>query len=646
MRRTLLLATVFPFLTHAQSICEIQGDGATSPYEGQQVTTEGVVTAVFTGSGSINGYFIEQPGCDTNENTSNGIFVYSTNPGSLAVGRRVSVSGSVIEYNGLTEITNASYSVLGTGSVTPTEVMLPLASNALWERYEGMLLRFSGQLVLVDNTGWSQYGEVYLAPQRTLVPTDQIDPNDAITSGTNSTGSNNAAAVNAAQDAIDRSYLLLDDARTSTWPSPAPWADVAGTLRAGSTVNDLTGVLHYSYGSYKLEPTQPVVFQYAARPTVPVVGGTVRACEFNVLNYFTTLGDWGATNSAELGRQRTKLVAALQALNADVLALCEIENTDDAWAHLLAGLNGAMGEGTYAALEENGFGQGTRTVILYKPAVMTPQGPLYALGTSLFQRPHLTQAFALNASGGRFLFSTVHLRSKICDNATGANTDQGDGQGCFNDMRRAQANALVDHWAGVRSATGINAHLIMGDFNAYAQEDPIDRLRASGLLYQAIDGGYTFGYAGMFGTLDHVFATESMHQAITGTEVWHINVDEPRTLDYRESNTGRYQPNAFRSSDHDPVLVGFDGGGLSVGLAEAESAKEVLFHLNGTQAHWQIELANANTGTIQLIDARGSVVRSVPVSQGSAQADLGGLATGVYAWRIGNTTVSGRFWLP
>lgn len=629
----------------AQSICQIQGNGPASAYAGQGVTTQGVVTAVFTGPGSLNGYFIEQPDCDGDPTTSNGIFVYAPNPGGIGVGQRVSVSGTVIEFNGLTEITNATHSVVGSGTVTPTDITLPIASNADWERYEGMLLRFPGQLTVVDNSAWSQYGEVYLAPGRSRVPTDHIDPNDVNASGTNSSGVSNTAAVSAAQDAIDRSFVLLDDARTTTWPIPAPWADASGTLRSGSTVNDLQGVLHYSYGAYKVEPNVPVLFQHALRPAVPLVGGSVRAAAFNVLNYFTTVGSWGAANNTELGRQRTKLVAALQALNADVLALCEIENTDQAWEHLLAGMNAAMGAGTYAALEEDAFGQGTRTVILYKPAVMSPVTQLFWLSTGIFQRPHLTQGFELS-TGGRFLFSTMHLRSKLCDNASGANADQGDGQGCFNEMRRAQVNSLIDHWSGLRSTTGIHAQLVMGDFNAYTEEDPIDRLRASGLMYEPVAEGYTHTYSRMFGTLDHVFATPSMDQLITGTLVWHINADEPSTFDYRDSNVGRYQANAFRSSDHDPVLVGFNGDGLGVEVPELAKEAIASFSLNGARASWTAERLMGEVSGLHVVDARGAEVLAVPLVLGRAEADLGALAPGVYVWRLGGTRSHGRFFLP
>ena len=105
--------------TFSQSICEIQGNGANSPFVGQSINTEGIITAVFSGSGTVGGYFIEQPDCDADPMTSNGILVYTQNTGALAVGTRVQVTGTVAEFNGLTEITNPSAVVLGSGTVPP-----------------------------------------------------------------------------------------------------------------------------------------------------------------------------------------------------------------------------------------------------------------------------------------------------------------------------------------------------------------------------------------------------------------------------------------------------------------------------------------------------------------------------------------------
>ena len=58
-------------------------------------------------------------------------------------------------------------------------------------------------------------------------------------------------------------------------------------------------------------------------------------------------------------------------------------------------------------------------------------------------------------------------------------------------------------------------------------------------------------------------ANEAAAAQVTGTTIWHINADEPDILDYDTSFKGPnqdalYEPNAFRSSDHDPVIVGLE----------------------------------------------------------------------------------------
>ena len=109
--------------------------------------------------------------------------------------------------------------------------------------------------------------------------------------------------------------------------------------------------------------------------------------------------------------------------------------------------------------------------------------------------------------------------------------------------------------------------LVIGDLNAYRQEDPVDAMRANGLVdLQEKFGGlgerrephYSFIYYGQSGTLDHALATEILAEDITGVQVWHINSDEPRFLDYNQEYNPKplYQVDPFRSSDHDPLLIG------------------------------------------------------------------------------------------
>ncbi len=629
-------------------ICQIQGSGASSPYAGQAVVTSGYITAIYAGTGTYQGFFMEQPGCDSDDNTSNGIFVYHPNTSGFSIGDLVGVSGTVVEYQGVTEISSVTnITPLGSGTVTPTTITLPFGSTDL-ERYEGMLLRFPGQLTVTDNDDWVQYGEVTVAPDRLRSPTQFVDPNDAVASGTNSTGSGNVAAVNNAASENQRSRVLLDDGRTSSYPDPLPLISPDGTLRCGTILNDLTGVLHYAYSNYRLEPVGSLSVTNAVRPAAPSFSGDLRVASWNVHNYFTTLGTSGATTSAELQRQRTKLIQGLVGLDADAILLCELENNATAWTDLLAGLNAALGGTSYAGVEHAGNGSFTKSVILYRTAVLTPSTPLYWLWTNTFQRAQISQGFTVNANGSEVLLSMVHLHSKLCTGATAEDQDQSDGQGCYNYMRRQQAQELVSHWASIRASSGISAQLVMGDFNSYFQEDPVDAVRAGGLQTTTPDdpANYSFRYLGEFGAIDHAFATPAMYAAVTGSLPWAINADEPENMGYTDADLAFYQPNAYRSSDHDPLVVGLNSDLLSTGVSENAALPPVRFTYDADRASamW----AGPDVSRVELLDMTGRSVRSSFWSSGPQ--DLSGLPSGAYVWRCmdrtGGPIGTGRFIKP
>src|SRR5690606_36001885 len=72
--------------------------------------------------------------------------------------------------------------------------------------------------------------------------------------------------------------------------------------------------------------------------------------------------------------------------------------------------------------------------------------------------------------------------------------------------------------------------------------------------------GYVFG--GLWGYLDHALASKALEANITGANYYHINADEPPVLDYdmnfKSTNQHQrlYSADEFRSSDHDPVVIG------------------------------------------------------------------------------------------
>src|SRR5690606_39325076 len=79
--------------------------------------------------------------------------------------------------------------------------------------------------------------------------------------------------------------------------------------------------------------------------------GDLQVAAFNVLNYFTTLGSRGADTPEEFQRQQAKIVAALAAIDAEVVGVMEIENNVTAIANLVDALNAAVGAGTYAYID-------------------------------------------------------------------------------------------------------------------------------------------------------------------------------------------------------------------------------------------------------------------------------------------------------
>lgn len=555
------------------AVYTIQGSGSSSPLDGTTVSVEGVVVGDFQASNQLSGFFIQDPAGDGDAATSDGLFVFAPGSMDVAVGDAVRLTGRVDEYFDLTEITDVSDLLLcGSGiDIAPVPITLPVESLGQWERYEGMLVAFPQTLTVTENFDLGRYGELGLSANgRLFNPTNVVEPGPAALE---------------LQERNDRSRIQLDDASTRQNPVPLPpYFGPNGTRRAGDTTQGLTGILSYSFGSYEVQPTQPVDFTpvNARRASPADVGGNVTVASFNVLNYFTTVDNGqpicgpsddldcrGADSQAEFERQRAKIVNAILALDADVVGLIELENNSRASLQdLVDGLNTVAGAGTYAFVDTGTIGTDAIKVgLIYKPAKVTPLGDFAILDSSLDarfidtkNRPVLAQTFS--AAGEIFTVAVNHLKSKgsACDDV--GDPDADDGQGNCNQTRTQAAQALVDWLAKDPTGSGDPDFLIVGDLNAYRNEDPIDAIEAGGYtdLIERFIGpdAYSYVFFGQAGYLDHALATPSLTGRVTGVTEWHINADEPRALDYNDFNqSSLYQPDPYRSSDHDPVLVGF-----------------------------------------------------------------------------------------
>ena len=298
-----------------------------------------------------------------------------------------------------------------------------------------------------------------------------------------------------------------------------------------------------------------------------------------------TLDCRGADSIQELDRQRAKLTQALLGLDADIVGLIEMENTPEVAPPLqiVTDLNAIVGAGTYAYLDTGVIGtDAIRVGMIYKPGKVSPVGNYAILDSSVDpnfidtrNRPALAQTFHALSSGARFTVVVNHFKSK----GSGCGADDDDattGQGNCNGTRTRAAQALASWLAGDPTGSGDRDVLIIGDLNAYAKEDPIVTLQRAGYtdMVGAFGGlgAYSYVFDGQLGYLDHALANASLAPQVTGVAEWHINADEIPLFDYNDDvrDPGEaafeeesdvlplYEANAFRTSDHDPIVIGLD----------------------------------------------------------------------------------------
>lgn len=531
-----------------RSIPAIQGAGAASPCVGSTVTTEGVVVGDFQGPQGLRGFYLQDPTGDADPATSDGVFVFQGNdrPGTgsatdVMVGDRVRVVGKVEEFGNQTQITsiNGVTFVAAGAPVRPTPVEFPVDAVEL-ESLEGMLVRVP-EGTITETFALGRFGELVVATTR------QFHPNNG----------GATAALNLG------ARLLLDDGSTVQNPRITPYLGAAGTRRVGDRVSGLVGILGYGFDQYRLQPTTRPSFAAAnPRPAPARPDGGLRVASFNVNNYFTTLGSRGAGTPEEFRRQQAKIVAALRAMDADVVGLVEIENNGaTAGEALVAALNSSYGASVYAAVRAPAGGYGGDAIkvdIIYKPARVQPVGAPISRPDPVFERFPVAQTFRPASSGGTaFTVVVSHLKSKNC--GSGAAADPDAGQGCWNLKRTEQARALAGLVKDLQASSGDPDVLVMGDLNAYEQEDPVgvlDDVMENLALRVPRAERYSYVFRGEAGYIDHALATPSLAAQVGGVAFWHINADEPPALDYNDWNPeANYRPDPYRSSDHDPVIV-------------------------------------------------------------------------------------------
>lgn len=315
------------------SIMAIQGAGPLSPFAADSVATSGVVTAV-----TRDGFFLQDPAGDSDGNTSDAVFVYTGIAPSVMAGDAARVEGVVHEYlpgNDSSNFTVTEFdhpAVFVTAHRRPLPVPVRLAPNGrrapselnaavdFYEHMEGMRVAVVAPRVVQQT---NVFGEVWVVPGGL-----ETSPRGALAAG---------------PDNFHPERIQLDDALLAT---------AMPDFQVGDVLEDVTGVITYSFGNYELLIDAPPVKQGGSLSreivTFAQAPGRVRIASFNLLNL-------KATERARMDEIARVIVSHLA--SPDIIAVEEVQ--DD---------SGPLDDGTVDA---------TATLTTLVQAIRNADGPAY-----------------------------------------------------------------------------------------------------------------------------------------------------------------------------------------------------------------------------------------------------------------------------
>jgi predicted extracellular nuclease len=591
-------------------IGEVQGEGEETPIAGTSVTVRGTVVGDLP---SFLGFYLQGED-DGNPRTSDGIFVFTDGDPEVDLGDTVAVTGTASDRFGQTQISafeNVDVCEEGTGADLPDAVVLDLPADDMErERFEGMLVTpvdtsdADGQLTVSEVFQLTRFGELMLSAGGVLVqPTELADA-----------GSEEAKAIAVENE---RRRIILDDGLDSSRSATnRPYLSPETPVRVGDELTFTEPlVLGYGFSNWRLQPadgTADGVFApQNTRPAAPdEVGGDIQVAAFNVLNYFVTWSGEnarGARNEEQFLKQAGKIVPAIEALDAEIVTLMEIEDTDStgysegdadqALADLVERLNAYAGDEdkwAYVPLPDELYAVDRdviRNGIIYQPAAVTPYGePVGLVDEEVWfnAREPIAQTFL--SEDDVFTVVANHFKSKSPgddpippgDNQPVGEDGDGVNQGAFNGDRVRQAQSLVGFVEELQAMTEDFDVLLLGDFNAYSQEDPIQVLEDAGLVnLGSLDPGrYSYVFDALSGSLDHALATPALASKVTDLAHWNINAVESFSYQYT-GDPALYDDDPYRSSDHDPLVLGVDLRKTVAGGVKCHGLRPTIVGTNG-----------------------------------------------------------------
>ena len=506
----------------------------------------GLVSGVVQDKGQLGGFYIQ----DARYFYKKSVFVNSSE--QVSVGDEVLLNAIIIEKNNETQLDNVELIKLLSHNrfINVEQISLPI-SNEQWEELEGCLVEINDNLQISDSYQFNKYGQLLLSKGELIQETELFDAQD---------DSLEIAHLTLQQEL---NSIYVDDLSDFKFPKIDSLYIDPFKVVVGAKCSKIKGFVSQYNKTYKVRLVNELIVEQSVPPNLIDLDTDLKIMNFNLYNLFNGNGKKegfptarGAKSYDTYQLQLKKLASAIYAVDPDILAMMELENDgEDEFSSIqqFCDYLNKHGDRQYEIAHTHGVigDYPIKTGIIYDPSVVETKYKAQYHNHPNFSRPSLSQRFIYNDSL-EFVICANHFKSKGSRNAKGLDLDQKDGQASYNFKRTLQAKTLLDIIDSLYFDENI---IVLGDFNAYSQEDPIQALQSTNLnRLETVNHSYV--YKGKNGSLDHVFVSDDFKDHIDQVQTWNINSIYPSWINYSHNLA---DSSYFRSSDHNPMVIGVNG---------------------------------------------------------------------------------------
>ncbi|MFL2564025.1 MAG: ExeM/NucH family extracellular endonuclease [Flavobacteriales bacterium] len=506
----------------------------------------GLVSGVVQDKGQLGGFYIQ----DARYFYKKSVFVNSL--AKVSVGDEVLLNAIIIEKNNETQLDNVELLKILSHNrfINVEQISLPI-SDEQWEELEGCLVEINDNLQISDSYQFNKYGQLLLSNGELIQETELFDAQD------------DSLEIIELTFQQELNSIYIDDLSDLKFPKIDSLYIDPFKVVVGAKCSKIKGFVSQYNKTYKVRLVNDLTVEQSVPPNLIDLDTDLKIMNFNLYNLFNGNGkkegfptSRGAKSYDTYQLQLKKLASAIYAVDPDILAMMELENDgEDEFSSIqqFCDYLNKHGDRQYEIAHTHGVigDYPIKTGIIYDPSVVETKYKAQYHNHPNFSRPSLSQRFMYNDSL-EFVLCANHFKSKGSRNAKGLDLDQKDGQASYNYKRTLQAKTLLDIIDSLYFDENI---IVLGDFNAYSQEDPIKALQSTNLnRLETVNHSYV--YKGKNGSLDHIFVSDNFKDHIDQVQTWNINSIYPSWINYSYNLA---DSSYFRSSDHNPMILGFNG---------------------------------------------------------------------------------------